>query len=484
MNDFSKKLDTYFQISKNGSSVKTEILAGLATFLTMCYILVVNAGMIGGVIGAGGFGAIYIATAISAIIGTLMMGLYAKLPFAQAPGMGLNAFFTFTVCFGMGIPFGSALLVVLISGLLFLALTLVGVREKIVEGLPPSLKIAIPAGIGAFIAFIGLQNAGIIINNDAVLVGLVDFTNMFKSGAVGMVAAHTAMSAFVCLVTFIAIVVLSKKKLKAAIIIGLFGGTIFYYVMMLIVFGKLGTYIPFDGYAPAGTTGIIVPVSMINPFTAFGDFGSKALFQFNIQGLFTNGKAIITFITLVISFAIVDMFDTIGTLVGTGRKANMLDANGNLPNMKKALLCDSVATVAGACLGTSTVITYVESAAGVSVGGRTGFTAVIVAGLFFIAMFLTPIASLIPSAATAAALLYVGVLMLGSVKDIEWDDPAVAAPCLMTILGMPLTYSIADGIGLGVITYVLVKLFTGKVKDIKLFTYIIAALFLLKFFVL
>ena len=475
MNDFNKKLDAYFDITQKGSTVKTEVMAGLATFLTMCYILIVNAGMIGGVIGEGGFNAIYIATAISAIIGTLMMGLYAKLPFAQAPGMGLNAFFTYTICFGMGIPFGSALLIVLISGLLFLTLTVVGVREKIVEGLPKSLKIAIPAGIGAFIAFIGMQNAGIIVSNPAVFVGLVDFTEMF-SPANNMAAAHTAMSAFVCLVTFFAIVILAKKKMKGAIIIGLLGGTLFYYIMMLILFRQLGSYNPYAGS--------IESIDIFNPFAAFGDFGSKAFFQFSVSGLFTDASAVITFITLVISFAIVDMFDTIGTLVGTGRKANMLDKDGNLPNMKKALLCDSVATVAGATLGTSTVTTYVESAAGVSVGGKTGFTAVVVAGLFFVAMFLTPIAALIPSAATAAALIYVGVLMLGSVKDIEWDDPAVAAPCLMTILGMPLTYSIADGIGLGVITYVAIKLFTGKIKDVKLFTYIIFGLFLLKFFVL
>ena len=483
MNDFNKKLDAYFEITKKGSSVKTEVLAGVATFMTMCYILVVNAGMLGGIIGEGGFNAIYIATALSAIIGTLMMGLYAKLPFAQAPGMGLNAFFTFTICFGMGIPFGSALLIVLISGIIFLTLTVVGVREKIVDGLPPSLKIAIPAGIGAFIAFIGFQNAGIIVSDPAVFVGLVDFTEMFKPAG-NMVAAHTAMSAFVCLVTFFAIVVLSKKGIKGSIIIGLLGGTVFYYVMMAIVFQKFGTYIPFDAFAPEGTTGIIVPVSMSNPFLAFGDFGTKAFFQFSFDKLFTDGAAIITFITLVVSFAIVDMFDTIGTLVGTARKANMLDENGNLPNMKKALLCDSVATIGGSMLGTSTVTTYVESAAGVSVGGKTGFTSVIVAALFFLALFLTPIASLIPSAVTAAALIYVGVLMLGSVKDIDWDDPAVGASCLMTVLGMPLTYSISDGIGLGVITYVVVKIFTGKVKDIKLFTYIIAALFILKFFVL
>ncbi len=481
LNGFAQKLDSYFGITAAGSSLKTEIIAGATTFMTMCYILVVNSGMIGDLPGAS-FGAIYIATALSAIIGTLLIGLYAKLPFAQAPGMGLNAFFTFTVCGALGLSYGTALFIVLISGLLFTALTIGGIREKIVDGLPTCLKIAISAGIGSFIAFIGLQNSGIVTGDEATLVKLVDFTNLYNPADI--VFAHNAMSAVVCIITFLGIIILSKKGVKGSIILGLFGGTVLYYLMMLIVFHKIGTYIPFDKYAPAGTTGIIVPISMTNPIGAFADFGTKSFFKFNVDGIFNNFGTIMSFISLVIAFAIVDMFDTIGTLVGTCTRAGMLDKDGNVPNMRKALLSDSLATVAGSMLGTSTVTTYVESASGISAGGRTGFTSVIVALLFFIAIFLSPIASLIPSAAAAAALIYVGVLMMGSVKEIDWSDPAIAGSCLMTILGMPLTYSISDGIGLGIITYIVVKLFTGKIRDIKLFTYIIGAIFLLKFFVI
>jgi AGZA family xanthine/uracil permease-like MFS transporter len=463
LGSFAKKLDAYFGITASGSSLKTELIAGAATFMTMCYILVVNAGMIGGtLLGDGGFGAIYIATALSAIFGTLMLGLFAKLPFAQAPGMGLNAFFTFSVCRGLGVSYGTALFIVLISGALFFALSIGGIREKIVEGLPGCIKLAISAGIGAFIAFIGFQNAKIIVDDPATLVKLVDFTQLFKTGA----GQGVALNAIVCVATFLGIVVMSKKNIKASIILGLLGGSVLYYLLQLIVFKKISE-----------------DLSLASPFAAFGAFGSKAFFKFEVKGLFTNFKAFMNFVSLVIAFAIVDMFDTIGTLVGTCTRAGMMDKDGNVPNMRKALISDSAATMVGAVLGTSTVTTYVESAAGVSAGGRTGFTSVVVAALFFIAMFLSPIASLIPGPAAAAALIYVGVLMMSSVKEIDWHDPAVGACCLMTVLGMPLTYSISNGIGLGIITYVVVKAVTGKIKDVKLFTYIIAAIFLLKFFV-
>ncbi len=460
-NGFAQKLDSYFGITATGSSLKTEITAGAITFMTMCYILVVNSGMIGSLPGTS-FGAIYIATALSAIIGTLLIGLYAKLPFAQAPGMGLNAFFTYTICFGMGISYGTALFIVLISGILFTALTIGGIREKIVDGLPSCIKIAISAGIGSFIAFIGFQNAGVVVNDDATLVKLVDFGALFKAGD----AQFAALGAFVCVITFLAILIMAKRGIKGSIIFGLLGGTIFYYLMELIVFGKLLTSLDYT-----------------KPFAAFKDFGTMSFFKFNVDGLFTDFGAVMSFISLVVAFAIVDMFDTIGTLVGTCTRAGMLDKDGNVPNMRKALLSDSLATVAGSMLGTSTVTTYVESAAGISAGGRTGLTSVVVALLFLVAIFLSPIASIIPGVVAAAALIYVGVLMMGSVKEIDWSDPAVAGSCLMTILGMPLTYSISDGIGLGIITYIVVKLFSGKIKDIKLFTYIIGAIFLLKFFV-
>lgn len=484
MDNFKNKLNTYFSVTEKGSTIKTEITAGVATFMTMCYILLVNSDMLGAV---ASFNAIFIATAISAIIGTLMMSLYAKLPFAQAPGMGLNAFFMFTVIFGIGLSYGNALVVVLISGIIFLILTLVGVREKIVTAIPESLRLAIPAGIGLFIAFIGMQNAGIIVDNSAVLVGLVNFADMFDrtfTAGAELAVVHGAMSAFVAISTFMVISILNKKNVKGSILFGILIGTVIYYVMQLIIFKKVGTYIPFSAFNP-DNTGIIVNFSFSNPFKAFGEFGKLSFFKFSFTGLFDGGlKSVITFVTLVLSFAIVDMFDTIGTLVGTAKKANMLKADGTMENMNKALLCDSVATIAGAALGTSTVTTYVESSAGIAEGGRTGLTSLTVAALFLIAMFFTPIASMIPSAATAAALIYIGVLMISSLGELDYKDPAVVAPAFMTVIGMPLTYSIADGIGLGVITFVVIKLFTGKFKEIHPLAYVIAGLFLLKFFVL
>jgi len=478
MEEFRKKLDGYFKITEKGSTIRTELTAGVATFMTMCYILIVNSG----ILSSGGvpFNAIFIATALSAIIGTLMMAFYAKIPFAQAPGMGLNAFFMFTVIFGMGLTYGNALVVVLISGVLFLILTLVGVREKIVTSIPNSLKIAIPAGIGLFIGFIGMQNAGFIINNDATLVGLVKFSDLFKGA--NDVAVHTAMSALVAFVTFIIIAILNKKNIKGSILFGIITGSVIYYVLQLIFFSKIGVFTVTDA---VNGTAQVNNFDFSNPFAAFGEFGKYSLFKFSFAGLFDNGfKSVITFITLVLSFAIVDMFDTIGTLVGTAKRANMLKEDGTMENMNKALLCDSVATITGSMLGTSTVTTYVESSAGIAVGGRTGLTSLTVAILFLIAMFFTPLASLIPSAATAAALIYVGVLMIGSLGELDFKDPAVVTPAFITMIGMPLTYSISDGIGLGIISYLVIMLVTGKLKEINPITYLIAALFILKFFIL
>lgn len=487
MDNFKGKLDNYFRITEKGSTIKTEITAGVATFMTMCYILIVNSGMIGSVPGVS-FEAIFIATALSAVIGTLLMAFYAKLPFAQAPGMGLNAFFVYTVIFAMGLTYGNALVIVLISGVLFLLLAIVGIREKIVVALPECLRLGIPAGIGLFIAFIGMQNAGLIIDDPATLVHLVNFNDIFtRLPEIGVAAeaAHNAMGATVAIVSFIVIAILQKRKVKGSILFGILFGTVIYYILQAIIFGRVGSYVPYDTTRPVGTTGLVESFDLSNPFTAFKTFGSEAFFKFSFAGLFDGGfSSVITFITLVISFAIVDMFDTIGTLVGTAKKANMLRSDGTMDNMKQALMCDSIATVTGSMLGTSTVTTYVESSAGIAEGGRTGFTSLIVALLFIIAMFLTPLASMIPGPATAAALIYIGVLMIGSLADIDFNDPAMIAPAFITAVGMLVTYSISDGIGLGVITYLLIKLFTGKAKDINPLTYVIALLFILKFFVI
>ncbi|MGI6701784.1 MAG: NCS2 family permease [Christensenellales bacterium] len=472
MNNFTKKLDEYFNVTSKGSNIRTEITAGIATFMTMSYILLVNSDLLQS---AATFNAIFIATAISSIIGTLIMALYARLPFAQAPGMGLNAFFIFAVIGGMGLSYGNALMVVLISGFLFLILTIIGLREKIVTSIPESLKLAIPAGIGLFIAFIGLQNAGIIQDNPATLVTLVKFSDIFTRD--NPVAMHTAMSALVALITFIIIAVLSKKKIKGSILYGILAGSMLYYLFQLIMFRRIGMFMP--------DTGEIGKLRFTNPFSAFGEFFRHSFFKFSFKGLFDDGlNSVLTFITLVLSFAIVDMFDTIGTLVGTAKRAGMLREDGTIDNMKKALLSDSIATVAGAALGTSTVTTYVESSAGIAEGGKTGLTSLTVAVLFLIAMFFTPLAALIPSAATSAALIYVGVLMISALSELDFYDPVVIAPAFVTLIGMPLTYSISDGIGLGIITYLVIMLITGKIKQINWITYIIAALFILKFFVL
>ena len=469
---FAAKLDNFFGITKAGSTIKTEVIAGVTTFMTMCYILMVNAGMFGDPFGTGdqvlgvSYGAIYIATGIAAIVGTVLMGLLSKLPFAQASGMGLNAFFVYTVCVATGLSYAAALVVVLISGILFLTLTIFGVREKIFKAIPRSVRIAIPAGIGLFIAFIGLQNAGIVVNDDSTLVNLVSM-NFLKDGN----QWGTVMPVLVTFFTFILIAVLSQKKVKGSILWGMLIGTAMYYILGASVQGF------YDGYAYLGDA------DHWNPINAFKDFGTQAVGQVFVKG-FTDlaGQEVLMIITSILAFAMVDMFDTIGTLYGACSKGGMLDENGNVPKMKQAMLADSIATCTGAILGTSTVTTYVESSAGVAEGGRTGFTSMVVAALFLIALFISPVAELIPGATTAAALMYVGVLMLSGVKEIDWSSPEEAVPAFLTLAIMPFTYNISYGIALGLISYCFVKLFQGKIKDIHPVTVVIAALFIAMFF--
>lgn len=456
---FAGMLDGYFGITKAGSTIKTEIFAGLTTFMTMVYILMVNAGMFATpfapddmtqVLGVS-YGAIYITTAIAAIVGTLLMAFLAKLPFAQAPGMGLNAFFVYTVCLTYGFSYANSLVIVLVSGILFTCLTFGGVREKIVRAVPSVIRIAIPAGIGLFIAFIGFQNAKIIVANSSTLVQLFPMTVVGD----GAIAFSELMPKFVTILSVIAMAILSKKKVKGAILWGILGGAVLYYILGGIFCRE------------------IISVSWSSPIDAFKDFGTQTVgkvFTEGFNGLFTGEDGafvfsrLLNFIAIFISFAMVDMFDTIGTLLGTATRANMLDENGEVPNMRKALLCDSIATCTGAILGTSTVTTFVESSAGVAEGGRTGLTALVVAILFFVAMFLSPIAQLIPSCATAAALIYVGVLMMSCVTNIDWHDPAAAVPAFLTIVMMLLTYSISYGIAFGFISYTIIKLCTGKIR--------------------
>lgn len=449
-NKFIAKLDGFFGVSKSGSNFKTEIMAGVTTFMAMAYILMVNPSILSSTNGALN-SAFYIATALGAIVGTLMMSLYAKYPFAQAPGMGLNAFFAFTIvgvgCANMSVSNG--LFIILISGVLFLVLTLVGVREKIVECIPKAVRQAIPVGIGLFIAFLGLQNCGAIVGDPSTLVKLQSF-NVFGQGF----DIAVVYPVIITLITFIAIAVMSKLKIRGAMLWGILGGAVIYYV-----FGYAGGFGGAENFPKWGEM-------LVNPGDAFVSWGKDLVGQVFVSGWNFSGQnaadVALVIITGVLSFAMVDMFDTIGTLLGTAQRANMLDENGNLPRMKQALLADSVATCAGAVFGTTTVTTFVESSAGVAEGGRTGLTSLVTAGLFFIAMFLTPLAQIIPSYATAAALIYVGVLMMGSVKNIDFTDALSAVPAFLTIAMMAFTYNISYGIGLGLISHCLIMLGTGK----------------------
>ena len=464
-------MEKRFHLKENGTTVRTEIMAGITTFMAMAYILMVNAGMFAD-LGVVSYGAIYIATAISAVIGTVLIGLLSNLPLAQASGMGLNAFFVYTVCFGFGMSYANALVLVLVDGIVFVLLTVTGLRKMIFDAIPKAVKTAISAGIGLFIAFIGMQNAGIVVADGATLVNLRSF-NVFTGGV-------TWAEIFPILITLIAVFVigaLSKKKVKGAVLWGMLGGAVLYYIVGFVT-------VP-------GFYGIAVEPNLSSDFFgAFKDFGTQAFGKVFTEGfdfsayIAANGSTnfIVTFLTSMLAFCMVDMFDTLGTLYGACATGNMLTPEGNVPNMDKAMLADAIATCCGAVCGTSTVTTFVESSSGVAEGGRTGLASMATAALFFIAMFLAPVAQLIPTYACAAALIYVGVLMMANVKDIEWSDPSTAVPAFLTIAFMPLTYNISYGIAFGLISYIFIKIFTGKIKEVNAGTWIIGLLFTLMFF--
>lgn len=453
-------LDKFFGYTAKGSNLRTEIMAGITTFFAMAYILMVNADMFT----ATGvpYGAIYIATAISAVVGTLAIGLLANLPLAQASGMGLNAFFVYTCCLTLGMSYANALVLVLFDGILFIVLTVTGLRKMIFKAIPQTVRVAIPAGIGLFIAFLGMQNAGIVAKDASTGVTLGSFNLLNKPWG-------EIMPMVVTLIALFAIAILSYRKVKGAVLIGIVGGAVLYYLLGFVT-----------------VPGFVAGISMSSPFAAFGEFFSDSFFKVFTEGFNFSafieangvGNAILTIVTTTLAFCMVDMFDTIGTLYGACARGNMLTEEGDIPNMDKAMLADAIATTTGAICGTSTVTTFVESSAGVAEGGRTGMSAMVTAALFFIAMFLAPVAQLIPSCATAAALVYVGVLMVIGVKNINWEDATEAVPAFLTMAMMPFTYNISYGICFGLISYIAIKACTGKIKDIKIGTYIIAALFL------
>lgn len=464
---FAQKFDSFFHISERGSKISTELVGGLTTFMAMAYILIVNAGMFAE-LGTVSFEAIYIATALSAIIGTVLIGLLSKLPLAQASGMGLNAFFVYTICMGLGFTYANALVMVLIDGIIFILLTVTGLRKKIFSAIPNVVRIAIPAGIGLFIAFLGLQNAGIVVDSST-LVGLVSMN--FLAGA----EWGTVMPVLVTFFSLIIITVLSKKNIAGAILIGIVGGAVLYYI--------LGFTVP--GFYDDFGTGL-----MTNPFQAFSAWGNEAVIKVFTEGfdfsayLEKNNAAnlVLGLVTSAIAFCLVDMFDTLGTLYGACARGNLLDENGEVPNMNKAMLADAIATTTGAICGTSTVTTFVECSSGIAAGAKTGLASMMTAFCFLVAMFLSPIAKLIPSCATAASLIYVGVLMMSCVKNIEWTDPEVALPAFLTVSMMSFTYNISYGIAFGLISYVFIKLFLGKIRDIKIGTWVITLLFAVMFF--
>lgn len=463
-------MENFFKVKEKGSTVRTEVLAGLTTFMAMAYILMVNAGMFAE-LGTVSYNAIYVATAISAVIGTILIGLLANLPLAQASGMGLNAFFVYTVCFGFGLTYANALVLVLVDGIIFIILTVTGLREKIFEAIPNQVRVAIPAGIGLFIAFIGLQNAGIIVNDAATCVNLVSL-NVFS----GTATWGSVMPILVTLGSVIAIAVMSKREVKGAVLLGIVGGAVAYYVLGFTVPGF------YEGFGASLS---------FNPLTAFADFGSQAFGKVFTEGFdfsaylaeHTSTELIVLVITTALAFCLVDMFDTLGTLYGACARGDLLTKDGKVPNMDKAMLADAVATTCGAVCGTSTVTTFVESSAGVAEGGRTGLSSMVTGALFFIAMFFSPIAALVPGCATAAALIYVGVLMMNCVRDIDWLNADTAVPAFLTVAMMPMAYNISYGIAFGIISYIFISLFTGKAKEIKAGTWVIGVLFAVMFFV-
>ena len=448
-------LEKFFKLKENGTNVRTEVVAGVTTFMTMAYILAVNPS----ILSASGMDAqaVLIATAIASFIGTIGMALLANYPFALAPGLGLNAYFAYTVCGSMGYSWQIALFAVFVEGLIFIVLSLTNVREAIFNAIPLQLKKGVSVGIGLFIAFIGLQNAGIVVNNDSTLVSIVDFTADFHTSGI---------SALLAVIGIFIIAVLYVKKVKGAILIGIFATWILGIICQLT-----GLYVvtPDAGY-----------YSLIPAWSSFNLGAISSVFGQCFKADFSSLRAF-DFVAIVCAFLFVDIFDTLGTLIGCATKADMLDKEGKLPRIKEALLADAIATTAGAVLGTSTTTTFVESSAGVAEGGRTGLSSVVTGLLFLLAVFLSPIFITIPSFATAPALLFVGFLMISAVTAIDFNDFTEAVPAYLALIAMPLTYSISEGIAAGVISYVVINLISGKAKKITPLMYVLAVLFICKF---
>lgn len=449
-------LEKLFKLSENRTNVKTEVIAGITTFMTMAYILAVNPS----ILSATGMDptAVLLATALASFIGTAAMALLANLPFALSAGMGLNAYMAYTVCLGMGYPWQVALLAVFVEGLIFVVLSLTNIREAIFNAIPLSLKRGVSVGIGLFIAFIGLQNAGLCVGG-ATLVELVDFRENFNS---------TGISALLCVVGVLVTAALHIKNVKGSILIGIVATWVLGMLCQLA-----GLYVP----NPELKCYSLFPTMAWTDFSKLGEtFGQCFRVDFSVVKP-------LEFVVVIFAFLFVDIFDTLGTLIGVSSKANMLDEQGRLPKIKPALLADSIGTTAGAILGTSTVTTFVESASGVAVGGRTGLTAMVTGLLFLVSMFFAPIFTAIPSFATAPALIMVGFLMFSGITELKFDEDKLTEtiPAYLAILAMPLFYSISEGISIGIISYVVLNVVTGKAKKVTPLMYVLALLFVLKY---
>lgn len=475
-------LEKVFKLSENKTTVKTEVVAGLTTFMTMAYIIALNPNLLTG-FGAAGqdlWNGVFLATCIASAIGTFCMAFLANKPFAMAPGMGLNSFFAVVVgnivaMTGMTYvaSFQAALVIILLEGIVFVVLSIFNVREKIVEAIPLGIRLGISPAIGLMLMNIGLgSNVGIYAEGNGFTTPFYvmrDFfgalTPSYLQGNMGDAGFATMILTVVTMfVGLFVILAMSKKGIKGSVLYGMLVASVIYWIGS---FAFLHT----NPFASLATASFLPP---------FADMAKVTLFKFNFAGFMEIGW--FTAVTLIITFCIIDMFDTIGTLVGTASRAGMVDEKGDMPNMKEALLSDAIGTIAGACTGTSTITTFIESASGVEAGGRTGLTAVVTGLLFLACIFIAPIAAIIPAAATSAALIYVGILMLQGLKRVDFDDMDQMVPVALMLIGMPISGSIGHAIGLGLISYTIMKIFGGKAKEVSVLTYIISALFLVKFF--
>lgn len=470
-------LEKVFKLKENNTSVRTEIVAGLTTFMTMAYIIALNPNLLTNFeTGTSLWNGVFLATCIASTIGMLVMAFVANKPFAMAPGMGLNSFFAIVVGNIVQLTsmtylasFQAALCIILIEGLIFILLSVLNIREKIVDAIPLGVRLGIAPAIGLMLMNIGLgSNAGVYSETGGPFYVMSNFFGSLTPGIAkaDMGSGYSAMvlTVVTMFIGLFVIIVLAQKGVKGAVILGMLAASIIYWAGEALFLG-------INPFASLSTASFIPP---------FKDMAETTLFKLNFGGLMKIGW--FTVITLIVTFCIIDMFDTIGTLVGTASRAGMLDKNGKMPQMKEALLADAVGTVAGSLTGTSTVTTFVESASGVEAGGRTGLTALTTGILFLACIFLAPIAAIIPAAATSSALIYVGVLMVTGLKNVNFNDISQAAPVALMLIAMPVSGSIGHAIGIGLIVYTVLKVFTGKAKDVSVLTYVLSAIFLIKFF--